>query len=613
MSTIYRPLQTEKAEIRLLEFVPDDDREKLCFRLHHISLHNAPKFWAISYTWGEPRDKKPIFIGDHTVWVRANLWRILRDRLSILKWSRRKPRGILDMESPNIWVDAICINQSDFEERSKQVQLMGMIYRKGMVAVCLDKGDWETDRNAVKTLLQVRHDIEAKEDVTVSDSSWAALYEFFTKGWFTRMWVIQEFIIPKTNSCHIWLNNYMLDSFGLWTAAHGLFQMNPTCLNVPQRILMRNSMKQYLSLFEIKLEQRRRKNCDPEFATTLLWIFRDRFATDPRDKIYSLLGILETACDPADNSYNGTDHDAGGSMKHNLIIDYHAPTEDVYASLVDFVVSGTQSLNIICASQHPSSFTRSWVPNWAEPWQTHSFLSPSIYKSYQRLHADYEEVYHASGSRPAIFSFSHDRASLSVQGIRCDQVLCLYDTPPFPMEYPQGVDRWAYETFHGLSTDVQKRLENTYGQTDMVGEFLVAIVGGPFDRARNRGKDYRGYYGGASRQWHEYAASLQTGEKIDDEIPDGDAGELDIRSHRVGHRRKIFIGEKGYCGLVPDSADIGDDLCVLFGCDIPVLLREMGGNKYRLLGESYVQGLMDGEVIEKLENGKVISAEFILV
>jgi hypothetical protein len=60
-------------------------------------------------------------------------------------------------------------------------------------------------------------------------------------------------------------------------------------------------------------------------------------------------------------------------------------------------------------------------------------------------------------------------------------------------------------------------------------------------------------------------------------------------------------------GLVPDYADKGDYICILFGCSVPVVLREVKhvltstqdkGTHYEFVGECYVHGMMDGEAVE---------------
>ncbi|KAF6811522.1 ankyrin and het domain protein [Colletotrichum sojae] len=57
-------------------------------------------------------------------------------------------------------------------------------------------------------------------------------------------------------------------------------------------------------------------------------------------------------------------------------------------------------------------------------------------------------------------------------------------------------------------------------------------------------------------------------------------------------------------GLCPPEAQVGDAICVLFGCSVPVILRETSDGYVELLGEAYVHGYMDGEAVENLdENG----------
>jgi len=612
MATIYRRLRSDVAEIRLLEMIPQENRENLTFRFHQVILDQAPKFCALSYAWGKPGDLWHVNVDDHTLWIRTNLWSILKYRISLLRYFQRKPRQSSAFDSPYIWVDAICINQVDYQERASQILLMGRIYQTGIVAVCLDSK--ESDQAARRILVRLGRQPVTEENSAISEDSWEALYECFTQGWFSRMWCIQEFVSPTVNYCQLWLDNCPLNPADLWQATQALFGMNPTCLDMPQRISMRSGMAQYLSLFELTVEwrsQREQQDWDPTFITTLLWIFRNRGVTDPRDKIYSLLGVLEET-----NGSEGCPVPGSQSIfkLEKLIIDYEAPVEDVYASLVDCVVSSTRSLNIICASQQPSLFKRSWVPNWAEAWQRYSFLTSSIYKSYHHIRADIDqERYCASASIPSSVTFSSGRTSLIVRGFKWDRILCLRDPAPFPPKDGLALGRWSNETFSQLGADITNRFKSIYGKTNVLFNFYMAIMAGLFDRSRNRGVDYRGFHIGASSQWHEYCASLNFGEAIDEEIPDSDAAELDIRHHLVGYRRKICVGNRGYCGLVPDSAQVGDIVCVLFGCDVPVVLRELETNKFSFVGESYIHGIMHGEAVECLEQGGVTSTELVLI
>ncbi|OQO06240.1 hypothetical protein B0A48_08828 [Cryoendolithus antarcticus] len=70
--------------------------------------------------------------------------------------------------------------------------------------------------------------------------------------------------------------------------------------------------------------------------------------------------------------------------------------------------------------------------------------------------------------------------------------------------------------------------------------------------------------------------------------------EVEAKGPELGAGKRIH-------GLAPNKARVGDILCVLFGCTVPVLLQEytdsQGEKSYHLIGETYVYGLMDGEAI----------------
>jgi hypothetical protein len=61
-------------------------------------------------------------------------------------------------------------------------------------------------------------------------------------------------------------------------------------------------------------------------------------------------------------------------------------------------------------------------------------------------------------------------------------------------------------------------------------------------------------------------------------------------------RKRIFARKGGYIGLGPADAQIGDVVVILVGCNVPVILRP-SSNQWRFVGESYVAGIMDGELI----------------
>jgi len=69
------------------------------------------------------------------------------------------------------------------------------------------------------------------------------------------------------------------------------------------------------------------------------------------------------------------------------------------------------------------------------------------------------------------------------------------------------------------------------------------------------------------------------------------------------HDRFIFKMDNGYMGVGPPGIEKGDVVVVLVGCRVPVLQRKVEDH-YVHIGECFVQGLMDDEVIDELKSGK---------
>ena len=91
-------------------------------------------------------------------------------------------------------------------------------------------------------------------------------------------------------------------------------------------------------------------------------------------------------------------------------------------------------------------------------------------------------------------------------------------------------------------------------------------------------------------------------------------------TEEVTRNRKFCITELGRMGLVPASTEVGDRVVVLFGMQTPAILRKLAPVSvdarpacYQLLGESFVQGLMDGEAIRAMEMGNFHAEDLVIV
>lgn len=79
---------------------------------------------------------------------------------------------------------------------------------------------------------------------------------------------------------------------------------------------------------------------------------------------------------------------------------------------------------------------------------------------------------------------------------------------------------------------------------------------------------------------------------------------MEIYALTFATNRRLFITDNGYIGLASIRARIGDQVCVLYGCSVPVVLREEDGC-VELIGEAYCHGLMDGRAVAMVEDGSL--------
>ena len=88
-----------------------------------------------------------------------------------------------------------------------------------------------------------------------------------------------------------------------------------------------------------------------------------------------------------------------------------------------------------------------------------------------------------------------------------------------------------------------------------------------------------------------------------------DAGDFEREGEHVLHYaqwRRLAYSMNGYMALVSHQAKVGDLLYALFGGSVLYVLRPKG-DQFILVGECYVHGLMDGEAMQFLDTGQVVT------
>ncbi|KAE9381136.1 hypothetical protein N431DRAFT_551311 [Stipitochalara longipes BDJ] len=142
------------------------------------TLANA-SYNALSYTWGNAEERGAIRVDGKVLSITRNLW-IFLDRHRETFLTKRKVQTVL-------WVDAICIDQGNVKERSKQVAFMADIFGEAkMVLVWLREGDSDS-RMAFKTI-QSRN----LEKLSIAESKVLASTAVLKGGYWDGLWIVQE-------------------------------------------------------------------------------------------------------------------------------------------------------------------------------------------------------------------------------------------------------------------------------------------------------------------------------------------------------------------------------------------------------------------------------------
>jgi hypothetical protein len=157
-------------------------------------INNTPSYHAISYTWGDPRSNTTILINGRVFQVRTNCEFVLIQAYGFEKTNY-------------YWVDAICINQGNLEEKGMQVSIMGSIYKRAAhVLACV--GDHAGDseflvhklkqrpftkkryRGSSPTGLSLRFQLGQRFSTTMRFLH--AVDRFLERQYFSRLWILQE-------------------------------------------------------------------------------------------------------------------------------------------------------------------------------------------------------------------------------------------------------------------------------------------------------------------------------------------------------------------------------------------------------------------------------------
>ncbi|RDI80103.1 hypothetical protein Vi05172_g9937 [Venturia inaequalis] len=549
----HNPLDEHAGDIRTVTLHPGTEHDEIEISIHHehFTTQETPQYEALSYVWGSKKYRKTI--------------KVRREGLKPLAITRSLEvalRHLRDAKSPRkMWIDAICIDQSNLEERGTQVQRMGEIYKRAeRVVVWLGpEADESAHAMSIMTSLASKVEIDwatharkpslegADEphwadpsiELPYSERDWRALYYFLGRTWFERLWVRQEIAFSRANAIVLCGTVTMLWQDLRKANCIWMVNVSPGDIFSEQRTVIFHKWTRHIYVMA---------SYRPSGATwqTLRHAGSSQ-CFDQRDKVYGNLGLIQ---------------ESEGEI--GLKPDYDQPVREVNVQLVLALLRFHRRLDILrcCELLDEQRDLPSWTPNWSIT--TKSFVSVSS-DAFAPANAHY-----------------HEDGVLRVDGI-VGGVLAttkIYHDPKYSHDVCSEIYRIA-------PRNVLREIPP--GGGILLDSFCRALAGGEFRDIHPDREDYPTWKN--SRQT--VSEILRTNGGFD---KSHDPSFLNGVDH-YGHGRYFFTTEDGKMGWAPKTAKADDIVCVILGCEASLILREIDEARYQVVGECYMDGIMDGELV----------------
>ena len=547
----YLPLDKLTQQFRLLTLFPSTGTDPIDCQLDVHLLNNCPRFEALSYCWGDPTPMAPITING----VGSKVSRNLGVALQYL----RQP------QSPRVlWVDAVCINQLDILERNHQVCLMHEVYSTAYsVLVWLGEASDESD-----TAMDLLKEWSAWPTRTQHAETPPILDSVICRPWWSRIWIVQELALARSDpiilcgrKCLPW------SDFMTGCVNSGLDLLNDDSTERTKGIFYRWLLHHVRAEVQSSSSKRSKSLCD------MLRDTKDFEASDPRDKIYGCLGLLED------------------EICSSLQPDYGIPTERVYLAATKHILKNESSPFFSTFSFYSLSRRSrpSWVPNFADqrtasPRNPDSRTSPGIMPGRSRR-----------------ASFKDRGRLLSIQGLFFDTLSTCVElkSPNQRLLQIQGLEKMVRQAtkrplpplhpFHALERDV---------------DIVEMLSGGQHEDDGNLRYQYE-YFA-----WEAGLLSNPDGLPSPEEMAQPKAIFGGIL-HAFLPGRYFFLTKQGFAGLSVSPVLNGDVVVLLGGEDLPTVLRPRG-TSYTMLGAASVAGIMRNELWDLYNQGLIKGTTFMI-
>jgi hypothetical protein len=600
-------------EIRILLLMPGNESDQVECDVRVVSLDSNEQYEALSYVWGE------IMISGHTIRITHNLHAALH-------------RLRLSDKLRSIWVDQLCINQSDNTERAVQVSMMRDIYRRcsqcviwlGEIELNLDFSIH--DAREVFRFIRTAADLKRTEpgylplifrDTLRGERTRKAFEAFSMYGnpWWSRIWTIQEAIVPSS-ATFTW-GVLTLDRDLVLRASNNLHSSEIMQLSSPQFRIHRLKYTPLLRrllypIYGFRLAE------GGDGPLNLLMRWRHRDATDPRDKVYGLGGLLPP-----------------GAIRSAEQCSYDIPVTDLFQNVTLDLIKHEDGLRALIASQEISQRTPN-LASWAIDFACVNLVGKRQLKWWNHSHR-YGEFSAAAGTSLQVGTAQEGKV-LTLTGIFVDEIVAI--NSEYTVEENEHIedDRLLEVLQSARQLMHQCRASYPFSETYITGTsyataFFRTLIGdlimkefpvrraGPSDEAsfdamlKHAAK--RSYNGAHQvveafmarqkelRSTNEYSA--EAAKQLEELVAETGFEPFDMYESLCGMlvNHRFFVTNKGYIGIGPPDTRPGDQVWVFHGGNVPFITRKTevkndseGHHHMHFVGDAYVHGIMDGEALK---------------
>ncbi|SPO07270.1 uncharacterized protein DNG_09964 [Cephalotrichum gorgonifer] len=587
----YTPI-SKPGQIRLLSIEPGLETDLIRCSLAPAQLDEHPEYEALSYCWGDPSITHVISCNGKELGIPKNLYGALR--------SLRKRDS-----ARTLWIDAVCINQADIHEKSRQIQIMTGIYTQA-TQVVVYLGDDSSDLKGLETfmskavqllpaetydnsmlsvttttMIEEAQRLEAEGKETWRTLNWDPYLNLLRRPWFYRKWIIQEVAFAK-RAVTICGRDLSVPWAELATIAYRVSQYEIFSEVLPGRDIVDKTCR-YANhnanmLLLIGLYRGQGGMLDLVLASQF---FK---CSVPQDYIFSLLSMAK---DP---------------HKSALVPDYTLSVGEVFRRFAVAAILEGGSLNIFSiAPGEPWLDEGETVPSWVPDLTGQNSEPLTSYSVRPRQ-------FFSGGTGAPVVEVLEGGTALRCRGIIVDTIKTMADQTLLDSEMEIPVSR--------------------EGRSDIVNWANGAVASWVLRSQSLAGIDLRDEDTPPERRRVFCRALMcdQTGmrDRLTDDVVDGlltllrqfidlaaakDAARTPVsqfsrkylgqfrQSTSMAGQKRFCVTEAGRFGQVARMSREGDSIAVFLGAEVPTVVRPTDEGTYTVVGECYISGVMDGEVL----------------